>query len=89
MDLDRGLKPYFRGDRLVAIPRRRGARLAVLDVLAGQFEPGRHYPEPHVNEVLGRFHPDFCALRRYLVDEDFMDRRGGLYWRTGGTVEVD
>ena len=38
--------------------------------------------------VLGRFHPDFAALRRYLVDEGFMERRGGFYWRAGGTFDV-
>ncbi|MDQ3951738.1 MAG: DUF2087 domain-containing protein [Actinomycetota bacterium] len=26
-----------------------------------------------------------AALRRYLVDEGFMAREGGEYWRTGGT----
>jgi hypothetical protein len=39
-----------------------------------------------VNRVLARWHPDTAALRRYLVDEGFLDRDGGQYWRTGGTV---
>jgi hypothetical protein len=83
------LEPYFRGGRLVSIPRRRAPRLAVLDLLANQFEPGLRYAEADVNEVLARYHPDFCALRRYLVDEEFLARADGVYWRTGGTVEVD
>jgi len=33
-------------------------------------------------------HPDHAALRRYLVDEGFLERAGGIYWRTGGTVEL-
>lgn len=77
--------PYFREGRLAVIPRRRPARLALLDLLAGEFEPGRRYAEKTVNDVLARFHPDFCTLRRYLVDEDFMSREGGVYWRSGGT----
>jgi hypothetical protein len=76
-------------DRLVTIPARRSKRRVVLDWLAQQFEPGRTYPESEVNSVLLRFHPDFAALRRYLVDEEFMDRRHGRYWRAGGTFEVD
>lgn len=83
------VKPYFRGERLISVPRRRAARLAVLDLLAGQFEPGRKYPELQVNEVLGRFNPDYCALRRYLVEEDFLARSSGVYWRIGGTVSLD
>ena len=82
------LDRFLQGDRLVAIPRRRAARLAILDHLADQFEPGRTYTEPSVNRILARFHPDFASLRRYLVDEGFMSRRDGIYWRSGGTYEV-
>jgi hypothetical protein len=38
--------------------------------------------------VLHRFHADHAALRRYLVENDFMTREDGVYWRSGGTVEV-
>jgi hypothetical protein len=64
-------------------------RLVVLDFLARLFEPGQAYPETEVNERLARYHPDVAALRRYLVDEEFMHRRDGFYWRAGGTFEVD
>jgi hypothetical protein len=74
--------------RLAVIPARRAKRLLVLDWLAQEFEPGRRYSEPSVNGVLKRFHPDVAALRRYLVDEGFLDRRDGNYWRTGGTFDV-
>jgi hypothetical protein len=60
----------------------------VLDWLAQEFEPGNVYPEATVNETLRRYHPDCAALRRYLVEEDFMDRRDGFYWRAGGTFDV-
>lgn len=75
--------------RLRVVPRRRAARLAVLDRLANEFEPGLRYSEDTVNVMLARFHPDYCALRRLLVDEEFLDRRDGTYWRIGGTFEVD
>jgi len=38
--------------------------------------------------VLRAFWPDYAALRRYLVDEGFLDRADGVYWRAGGTVET-
>jgi hypothetical protein len=43
----------------------------------------------HINERLSALHPDYAALRRYLVDDEFLHRRDGFYWRAGGTFEVD
>ncbi|MGH9135219.1 MAG: DUF2087 domain-containing protein [Ilumatobacteraceae bacterium] len=84
----RVLDAFVRGGRLTQIPTSRQKRLVVLDWLAQEFEPGRHYSEAMVNLVLGKRHADTAALRRYLVDEGMLDRAGGEYWRTGGTVEV-
>lgn len=46
------------------------------------------YPEAEVTALLQRFHPDHAALRRYLVENEFLERRDGLYWRAGGTVNL-
>jgi hypothetical protein len=96
---DAVLRRFIHNGRLLAMPAARGKRLVVLDYLAGLFEPGRRYPEPEVNELLARFHPDYALLRRYLVDDGFLDRAdeaapGGsrtvkVYWRSGGTIELD
>jgi hypothetical protein len=77
---------FVQDGRLVIMPTKRAKRLLVLDHLAQSFEPGRTYPEAEVNEVLRRFHEDYAALRRYLVDEMFLTRDGGDYRRSGGTV---
>jgi len=61
----------------------------VLDFLASLFEPGDIYPEAKVNDVLARFHPDVATMRRFLVDEEFLERRDGFYWRAGGTFETE
>lgn len=74
--------------RLIAIPRRQVKRLAALDHVARVFEPGARYPEAEVNTMLRAFHDDVAALRRYLVDYGFMAREHGVYWRTGGTVDL-
>jgi hypothetical protein len=78
---------FVQDGRLVIMPTKRSKLLLVLDHLAQRFEPGRRYAEPEVNAVLGSFHDDYAALRRYLVDEGFLAREGGQYWRSGGTVE--
>jgi|HubBroStandDraft_2_1064218.scaffolds.fasta_scaffold1118787_2 hypothetical protein len=75
----------YRG-RLQSMPAKRSRRLMLLSEVAQVFEPGIRYPEPVVNDRLRVIHPDYAALRRYLVDEDFMDRADGQYWRTGGPV---
>ena len=72
--------------RLQSIPSSQTKRLVILDWLVQSFEPGRHYSEQMVNLLLGQRHPDTAALRRYLVDEGFLDREAGQYWRSGGTV---
>jgi hypothetical protein len=81
---------WFRDGRLVAIPARRGKRIPILGRLAQEFEVGVYYSEEDVNVTLSRFHPDVAALRRYLVEEGFMDRlpSGGAYWRSGGEVQI-
>jgi hypothetical protein len=55
--------------------------------VAQAFQPGRKYSEAVVDETLKKLFDDHCALRRYLVDEEFMSRTAsGTYWRAGGTV---
>lgn len=89
LDVERVLGSFIDEEgRLHTIPTRRAKRLVILDHLAQEFEPGRVYPETEVVEILIRFHPDHAALRRYLVDEQFLTREEGRYWRSGGTVEV-
>ena len=83
------LDRFFRDDRLVLMPTRRSKRLLVLDRVAQVFELGRTYPEREVNALLAPIHPDVAALRRYLVDEHFLTRDAGVYWRSGGTVDLD
>ena len=66
------------------MPAKRTRRRLLLDQVAQAFEPGRRYPERVVNEILKPIFDDYCALRRYLVDEDFLSRTpAGVYWRPG------
>ena len=82
------LRAFLVDGRLTSIPAAGRKRSVVLEYLVATFEPGRRYPEREVNAVLASFHPDTAALRRYLVDEGFLSREAGAYWRTGGWVDV-
>ena len=74
--------------RLLAIPAQHKKRMSVLLWLVEDFEPGRRYPEAEVNQIIGRRHWDFAALRRFLVDEELMQRRSSVYWRTESVINT-
>ncbi len=83
------LRTFFRDGRLTEIPARESKRRIILERIALEFEPGVRYEEPEVNMIVGRFFADHASLRRYLVDEGFLDRDHGVYWRTGGRIDLD
>jgi len=91
MDLrdDRVLRNFLTDDgRLHTIPSKHSKLLVVLDHIAQSFEPGQTYREQEVNAIIDRFHPDYAALRRYLVDNQLLTRQDAVYWRSGGTFDV-
>ena len=75
---------FFSGSRLVEIPSGAAKRRLVLEKIALEFEPGERYAEREVNFKIQLIHPDYAAIRRYMVDEGLMARADGSYWRTGG-----
>ena len=85
-DIARVLDIAFADGKLVNFPTKRSKRLIVLDHLVQRFEIGQHYPEADVNESLRQVHDDVAMLRRWMVDEQMLDRSGGMYWRCGGSV---
>jgi hypothetical protein len=82
------LTTFLRDGRLVSIPAQHSKRRVVLEHLVRVFEPGLRYPEREVNALLAVWHADVAALRRYLVDEGLLAREAGVYWRSGGYVDV-
>ena len=86
VDGDERLRAFVRDGQIAVMPARRARRLLLLEAVAQAFEPGARYPERQVSLFLGTLYPDYAALRRYLVDEVFLSRSGGEYWRSGGTV---
>jgi hypothetical protein len=85
---DAVLSAFVRGGRLISIPVQRTKRRTVLEHLVRVFEPGVRYPEREVNALLAVWYADVAALRRHLVDEGFLAREAGVYWRSGGYVDV-
>jgi hypothetical protein len=82
------LRAFLRDGRIVSMPAAQGKRRILLEHIAAIFEPGIRYPEREVDAILRAWYDDHAALRRYLVDEGLLGRENGIYWRTGGYVEV-
>jgi len=85
---ERVIATFVREDRLISLPTQHSKRLVILDLIAQDFEPGLRYAELDVNAIVGRWHDDYAAIRRWLVDANFLTREGGFYWRSGGSVEA-
>ena len=83
---DPRLRAFLGHGKIATIPARQSRRRLLLDTIAQAFEPGVRYSERRVGLFLAAMHDDYAALRRYLVDEDFLSRADGQYWRSGGTV---
>ena len=77
----------MRDGRIHTMPAKRSKRIVLLNHVAQLFDVGVRYSESEVNRKLRNLHEDYAALRRYLVDEDFLSREAGEYWRTGGSVD--
>lgn len=75
---------FVHDGRLTSLPARRPMLLAACAFLAERFERERRYPEREVNDVLAGDGPDPATLRRLLVDERFLRREAGVYWRPAG-----
>ncbi len=79
------LRAYIARDgTLKSIPTQQKKLLVILKQLVKDFEPRMKYPEAQVNKMLGRYHEDYAALRRYMVDNGLLQREKGVYWRTAG-----
>lgn len=91
VDQERVIRAFTVHGAIRALPARAHLRVVLLDLLAQLFEPGVRYPESEVDRRLTGIwapgvHPDYARLRRLLVDHGFLDRRDGIYRRSGGTV---
>jgi hypothetical protein len=86
------VRAFVSDGRLVRLPARRARRRLVLEHIVASFEPGRRFPEREVDVVLRSWcaggETDHVAVRRHLVDEGLLSRADGLYWRSGGWVDV-
>ena len=75
------LSNFFKYGRLTQIPMQRKKREIVLAEILNQFDVGREYEEKEVNEIILRYHEDFCTIRREMVAFGMMTRHHEIYKR--------
>lgn len=75
----RVIDSFFEYGRLRAIPAQRKKERICLEKMAEAFESGRVYQETEVNEILLRFHEDYCTIRRDMIAEKLLSREGTQY----------
>jgi hypothetical protein len=68
------LAPYFAHGMLTGFPASPRGLTDLARFLSTLLEDGTSYSEAEVNNILGAVHPDFAALRRLIVDLDFVSR---------------
>ncbi len=72
---------FFKYGRLTQIPTQRKKREIVLAEILLQFECDREYGEKEVNEIILRYHEDFCTIRREMIAFGMMTRDHERYKR--------
>lgn len=80
---DKVWQSFFVGGRLTRIPAQLKKREIVLGKIAEAFAAYRSYTETEVNEILTRYHEDYCTLRREMVACGFLKREHETYTAVG------
>ncbi len=68
------------------LPAQRKKRKYILEFILKDFEFNRVYPEKEVNEIILKYHEDFCFVRREFIMEKMMTRKDGKYRRNAGYI---
>lgn len=78
---ERILRTWVKNGRIVDIPAQEKKKQVILRWVADQIDPDRRWTEKEFSEWLSQFNEDYAFLRRYLVDNGYMAREKGIYWR--------
>ena len=73
------LRTFIKNGKLVQLPKQWKKKRIILDELVTRLDQDKTYAESELNQALITFFPDYCTLRRLLIDEGYMVREGTLY----------
>jgi biotin operon repressor len=78
-DIFGGEGTFFAEGRLKDIPVQLKKRRYVYEEMLKAFDPARTYSEQEINEIIKRYHPDYCTIRREFIIYGYMSRDNGVY----------
>ena len=73
---------FIENGRLRSIPAQLKKREVICRHILREFESDRDYSESEVNEIISRYHDDFCTLRREFISLGYMTRDHEVYRKT-------
>jgi excisionase family DNA binding protein len=72
---------FLKDGRFESLPAQYKKRKYIMQYILQQFDTNHIYDEKEVNEIIMRFHDDYCRVRREFVDSNMMYRKDGKYRR--------
>ncbi len=70
---------FFEYGKLKSIPSQRKKERICLEEIAKVFEEDKIYDEKEVNGMIKEFYEDYCTIRRDMISEGIMARKGTEY----------
>ncbi|HCM85400.1 MULTISPECIES: DUF2087 domain-containing protein [Enterococcus] len=69
--------------RATQIPKKEKKRIILIQKLAENFVPERHYTEKEINAIISEMFTDYVTIRRYLIEYGILGRTvdGTTYWK--------
>ena len=75
---------FMKNGRFETLPVQRKKRKYILEYILKKFELNTVYDEKEVNEIITKYHDDYCWVRREFITEKMMNRKDGKYRRNAG-----
>jgi excisionase family DNA binding protein len=79
---------FMKNGRFETLPVQRKKRKYILEYILKQFELNTVYTEKQVNEIITKYHDDYCWVRREFIAEKMMNRKDGKYRRNAGYMFI-
>ncbi len=83
------LESFFIDGRLSKIPVKRKKRVVILKHILKSFDRNKRYSEIEVNQIILKFHEDYCLIRREFICEQMMAREREVYWVLSAHITED
>ena len=77
------MNTFVENGKIKTFPASQKKRMVLVKWVLNNFEEGKKYPEQELNGIIKEFNPDCATIRRSFVENGWMRREKGVYWRTG------